>query len=204
MVAVFGKKEKKHCVFLAFQGCSQFMCVKLPSVSKWGRIALTDGVAVNGIHLLLHRRTVHYANQKTMKEVKSGERQKHWQMRRMILSDINMRLNHITEGLEYKHTYAVSSLAAAAISTFLSPLFYLPTLFSLPIACLGPSLLFSSILSLVALLLVLPPFNHTVLSRGFDTLRLLCAKDDSHLRSLCWALMQTTIPPQWCCQTYRH
>lgn len=141
---------------------------------------------------------------KTMKEVKSGERQKHWQMRRMILSDINMRLNHITEGLEYKHTYAVSSLAAAAISTFLSPLFYLPTLFSLPIAWLGPSLLFSSILSLVALLLVLPPFNHTVLSRGFDTLRLLCAKDDSHLRSLCWALMQTTIPPQWCCQTYRH
>lgn len=106
--------------------------------------------------------------------------------------------------MEYKHTYAVSSLAAAAISTFLSPLFYLPTLFSLPIAWLGPSLLFSSILSLVALLLVLPPFNHTVLSRGFDTLRLLCAKDDSHLRSLCWALMQTTIPPQWCCQTYRH
>lgn len=39
------------------------MCVKLPSVSKWGRIALTDGVSVNATHLLLHRRTVHYANQ---------------------------------------------------------------------------------------------------------------------------------------------
>lgn len=52
---------------------------------------------------------------KTMKEVKSGGRQKHWQMRRMILSDINMPLNHITEGLEYKHTCVVSSLAATGL-----------------------------------------------------------------------------------------
>lgn len=55
---------RKYSVFLAFKSCFQFMCVKLPSVSKWGGIALTDSVAVNGPHLLLHRRTVHYANQK--------------------------------------------------------------------------------------------------------------------------------------------
>lgn len=54
---------RKYSVFLAFKSCFQFMCVKLPSVSKWGGIALTDSVAVNGPHLLLHRRTVHYANQ---------------------------------------------------------------------------------------------------------------------------------------------
>lgn len=136
---------------------------------------------------------------KTMKEVKSGERQKHWQMRRMILSDINMPLNHVTEGLEYKHTYAVRSLAATASS--FSFLFHLqspsPDLASL---CTFP-LSFSS---LVPHLPTLLPSNHTVLSRGFDTLRLLCAKDDSHPPSLCGALMQTTIPPRWCCQTYRH
>lgn len=78
---------------------------------------------------------------KTMKEVKSGERQKHWQMRRMILSDISLPLNHITEGLEYKHTYAVRSLAVTALSSF-SPLFHLP-LYSVSLASLGLSLLFS-------------------------------------------------------------
>lgn len=99
---------RKYSVFLAFKSCLQFMCVKLPSVSKWGGIALTDSVAVNGPHLLLHRRTVHYANQKLWRRW-NQERQKRWQMRRMILCDINMLLNHITGGLEYKHTYAVRS-----------------------------------------------------------------------------------------------
>lgn len=114
---------------------------------------------------------------KTMKEVKSGERQKHWQMRRMILSDINMRLNHITEGLEYKHTYAVSSLAAAALSTSLSPLFYLPTLFSLPIAWLGPSLLFSSILQPCSSLACLAAIqSHSAFQRIWHSEVIVCER----------------------------
>lgn len=47
------------------------MCVKLPSVSKWGRIVLTDGAAVYGTHLLLHRRYSALCKSKTIKEVKS-------------------------------------------------------------------------------------------------------------------------------------
>lgn len=144
---------------------------------------------------------------KTMKEVKSGERQKHWQMRRMILGDINMPLNHITEGLEYKHTFAVRFFAVTALSSVSSS----SPLYSASPAWLGLSLLFPSIpiwpcaslapsVSLVSL-----PSNRAVLSRGFDTLMLLCAKDDSHLCSRCWGLMQTTVPPRWWCrQTYRH
>lgn len=81
------------------------MCVKLPSVSKWGRIVPTDVAALNGTHLSLHR---HYIMQiTTMKEVKSGERQKgtdRWEMR---FSPTPIRcINHIKEGLEHKRTYA--------------------------------------------------------------------------------------------------
>lgn len=117
---------RKYSVFLAFKSCFQFMCVKLPSVSKWGGIALTDSVAVNGPHLLLHRRTVHYANQKLWRRW-NQERQKRWQMRRMILCDINMLLNHITGGLEYKHTYAVRSLGWITALYFF-PSFHFPPL----------------------------------------------------------------------------
>lgn len=52
----------------------QFMRVKLPSVSKWGRIVPTDVAALNGIRLLLHGRYIMQIT--TIKEVKSGERQK--------------------------------------------------------------------------------------------------------------------------------
>lgn len=52
------------------------MCVKLPSVSKWGGIVLTDGVAVYGTRLLLHRRYSALCKSKTIKEVKSVKRQK--------------------------------------------------------------------------------------------------------------------------------
>lgn len=134
---------------------------------------------------------------KTMKEVKSGERQKRWQMRRMILGDINMPLNHITEGLSYKRTYTSLACNALFSSSSVSSSLIQPYVVSL--CCF----LFSS----PALCLLLPPSRflaHTVLSWGFDTPRLLCAKDDSHLRSLCWALMQTTVPPCCCCQTYQH
>lgn len=83
------------------------MRVKLPSVSKWGRIVPTDVAALNGIRLLLHG---HYIMQiTTMKEVKSGERQKgtdRWQM--WFLPTPIRRINHIiTEGLEHKRTYAL-------------------------------------------------------------------------------------------------
>lgn len=130
---------------------------------------------------------------KTMKEVKSGERQIRWQMRRMILSDINMPLNHITEGLEYKHTYAVRSLAVNALFFFI----FHP--YSVSLAWLGLSLLFSSFLA--------QPFlsqSYSAFQRIWHSKVIVCEKDDSHLRSLCWALMQTTIPPRWCCQTHQH
>ena len=51
---------------------------------------------------------------KTMKEMKSGGRQKHWQMKRLIPGDINMALNHITEGWEPKHTYAFITITACS------------------------------------------------------------------------------------------
>lgn len=78
LVAVFEKekKEKNTASFLASRRCSQFMCVKLPSVSKWGRIALTDAVAVYGTRLLPHRRYSALCKSKTIKEVKSVKRQK--------------------------------------------------------------------------------------------------------------------------------
>lgn len=54
-----------------------------------------------------------------MKEVKSGERQKiRWQMRRMILIDINMPLNHIIEGRKYRHMYVVWSLTVTTLLCF--------------------------------------------------------------------------------------
>lgn len=98
------------------------MCVKLPSVSRWGRIVLTDVAALNGTHLLLHR---HYIMQNTtIKEVKSGERQKGTDRWEMWFSPTPIcRINHITAGLEHKRTYALwqprwcfsSSLFAAGI-----------------------------------------------------------------------------------------
>lgn len=134
-----------------------------------------------------------------IKNYKGGEISKKKKIDRwgkIILCDINMPLNCICEQLEFKHTYA-----------FWLPLFSLPwflpsslsssTLIQPPPATsLVLSLHFSSALpSLAASLVVLLASNHVVLSRGFDTRRLLCTNDDSHPRSLCWALMQTTIPP---------
>lgn len=49
------------------------MCVKLPSVSEWGGIVLTDGLAVNTGHIYCYTDvTVHYANQ-TKRRTKRGE-----------------------------------------------------------------------------------------------------------------------------------
>lgn len=61
---------------------------------------------LNGTYLLLHR---HYIMQiTTMKEVKSGERQKgtdRWEM--WFPATSICCINHITEGLEHKRTYAL-------------------------------------------------------------------------------------------------
>lgn len=158
------------------------MRVKLPSVSKWWRIVLTDDAALNGTRLLLHR---HYIMQiTTMKEVKSGERQKVTDRWEMWFSPTPIcRINHITEGLEHKRTHALWQPWWC-----FSPLFSLPKSFNLPkITC-------------PVLLLVL-----SVSSYGVLPLRVWRMRVDSRLPSPCWS-SHANYPfgPQWRCQTYRH
>lgn len=95
------------------------MCVKLPSVSKWGRTAQSTQSHTHNWQTVFSGEwesfiaTQAYSaicKSQPMKEVKSGKRQKHWQMRRTTLSHINMPYNHVTEVLGYKHTYLVRSL----------------------------------------------------------------------------------------------
>lgn len=63
---------RKYSVFLAFKSCFQFMCVKLPSVSKWGGIALTD-CSSEWASFIATQAYSTLCKSKTMKEVKSGE-----------------------------------------------------------------------------------------------------------------------------------
>lgn len=132
MPAVFYENAKKKT--LAFERVSQIMCVKLPSVSKWERVVLTDGASVNKSHLLLHRRTVHYANQQLWRGWNQEGDKKPWQMKRMILSDINVALNHIREGFKFQHIYLLSTVTA--LSSHSSPVssHYLPVFFRYPSA----------------------------------------------------------------------
>lgn len=80
---------------------------------------LTDVAALNRAHLLLHR---HYIMQIiTMKEVKSGERQKgtdRWEM--WFWATSICCINHIRVGLEHKRTYG----SLAPLLVFLSSLFF--------------------------------------------------------------------------------
>lgn len=153
------------------------MCVKLPSVSKWGRIVLTDVAALNGTHLLLHR---HYIMQiTTMKEVKSGERQKGSDRWEMWFSPTPICcLNHITEGLEHKPTYALWQ-----------PWWCFPPLF-----LLLESFNLQNITSPL-LLLILSASSHRVLPPRLWRMRV-----DSHLRSHA----NYRFHPQWRRPTYRH
>lgn len=118
-----------------------------------------------------------------LKEVKLLRRQKKktWQMWEMILGDISVPLNHITEGIGVQA--CTWSLAAPLVLVFLlrlnlssltCPLFSPPSL---------PSTLPLAEHLYLPVALVLLASNHGVLSGGFDTARLLCTKDDSHLRS---------------------
>lgn len=167
-------KKKKYSVFLIFQCCSQFMCVKLHSVSKWGIIALTDSIAVNGTHLLLHRHFSALCKSKGGKIRKDTK--KHWQMRKMILSDINMPLNHITEELEYKRTYA---LPLPSLLVFLLHFHFHPESPSLQ-----PHL--SSLHSFsLSMCLSRLSCQHPIMECFPEDLTLLCTKDDSHLHALC-------------------
>ncbi len=142
----------------------------------------------------------------TMKEVKSGKRQKHWQMRRMIPSDINMPQNHITEGLEYKHTYTVSSSAASALFLFFTPLFHLPTLFSLP-GPTWPLLLFSSILlqPCASLAFLAAIQSYSAFQRIWHSEVIVCERwFSSPLTLLSSHANRGSVPLRWCCQTHCH
>lgn len=133
---------------------------------------------------------------KTMKRWNQEADKKHWQMKRVILSDINMALNHITGGLEYKHTYTPLSLSLlfSCVSSSTPP-------FTLPCLTWPLSALFSILL-----------YNPSRSCSLAAIQSLQCFPEDLTLWCYCARAMILTLPrthenyhsPRWCCQTYRH
>lgn len=119
VASAFKPNTVSMCFFVgANWSCSQFVCDKLPCVSKQGGIVLTGGLRAVNTGLVCGDAgvTERYANQqKRLKGVKSLKRQKiiknnnpktdkrkkkHWKMGKMILGDVGrVPLNRTTEAL---------------------------------------------------------------------------------------------------------
>lgn len=106
------------------------MCVKLPSVSEWGGIALTDGLAVNTGHIYCYTGVaVRYAN-RTKRRTKRGEIAKETKKTKTLTDERNdsrwhQRATKSHHGRD-RNTSAHAVFGCSSCSCF-PPLFVLPT-----------------------------------------------------------------------------
>lgn len=124
---------------------------------------------------------------KTMKEVKSGDRQKIADRWEEWFSETSICHKITLQRVKSKRMYVVWSCHYSLV--------FHPPLQHTVVASLAPSSHPPITLCSPCSALVSPPSNHAALRRGSDTPRLLCAKDDPRLRSLRRALEQTRVPP---------
>lgn len=176
------------------------MCVKLPSVSEWGGIALTDGLAVNTGRIYCYTGvTVRYAN-RTKRRTKRGEIAKETKKTKTLTDERNdsrwhQRATKSHHGRD-RNTSAHAVFGCSSCSCF-------PPLFVLPLRTSPASLVLSFSLHPSSSRAPLSPGlarlaripSRSALQRIWHREVIVCERWFSSPLSLRRALMQTTVSP---------